>query len=105
MLTQELQRGLCESSESRVRHQASSQDGNASQDYLQHPETVNITEWKPAAHTSSGTRQSERNIPEASEPNKPEFFDYITDYIKGEKLLKLEDEGLSCLLHLHEHLE
>lgn len=50
-------------------------------------------------------RESERDIPEASEPNKPELFDYITDYIKGEKLLKLEDEGLSCLLHLHDHLE
>lgn len=48
--------------------------------------------------------ESERDILESPESNEPKPFDYIIDRIKCEKLLKLEEKGLSCLLHLHDQL-
>lgn len=47
----------------------------------------------------------EGEVPDVSETTELELFDYIITYVKSEKLRGLEDEGMSCLLHLQDQIK
>ncbi|KAJ8345973.1 hypothetical protein SKAU_G00301660 [Synaphobranchus kaupii] len=51
-----------------------------------------------------GKEQVEKTV-DASTLTEPELFDVIVDFIRSEELKKLEDEGMSCLMLLHDLIE